>query len=552
LSILKKHSQNLKLPGSCISPGLAVGKAFIYRDILKWNHEFYDIEEHQIPAEYERIVQAIGEVSQDLKLSAVRVEEELDTHFADIFRAQEAILCDTSLAKEMRDELKKELVNAEEVVKRVFRRWERKFRQINNDLLSQRADDIADLCRRLLTTLEGIHAHTLEEMPEGSVLVARRLLPSDTVFLSRESTVAVVIEFGGPGSHAALLTREIGIPAVGQIPNIRKEVQPDDILLVDGSRGTLTIRPDAATLASFKTRIEQCQVHSARSRKRCHDPAVTLDGVKVEVMANITCREDLEQALENGADGIGLYRVESLYLSRKILPSDQELFEEMMHTLQPAKDRPVTIRLLDAGGDKRLPFLDFPHENDPFLGRRGIRLLLDYPDLLYTQLQTVLHLSRTIDVRILIPMVTLRDELKRVRQMLCTATTNTGIDSIPPLGAMVETPAAALCVADLVKYVDFFSIGTNDLTQYTMAAGRENPLVSKYFDHNHPAIFKLIQLICEGVESVPIALCGELAGDFAAVPRLIKVGVRSLSVAPPLVPTVKDAVRNIRLSKNKN
>lgn len=222
----------------------------------------------------------------------------------------------------------------------------------------------------------------------------------------------------------------------------------------------------------------------------------------------------------------------------------------MRHTLQSSTDKLLTLRLLDAGGDKRLPFLDLPHEDNPFLGRRGIRFLLDYPDLLSTQLETMLHLSQVLNIRILVPMVTLCDELERVRQMLDMAATKAGVDSVPPLGAMIETPAAGLCATDLAKYVDFLSIGTNDLTQYTMAAGRENPLVSKYFDDHHPAIFKLLQFVCEGVPDKPVSLCGELAGDEASVSQVLHTGIRSLSVAPPLVPTIKEAVRNVRLSIN--
>ena len=543
----KNRTKNVKLVGSRISAGFAIGRAYIYRDILKETHDFYDIKRYQVAEEHDRIIRAMRAVGDDLGLSARRIEKELDTGLADIFRAQGAILSDEALAKELGNELKRELVNAEEAVKRVFHRWEVKFRQMGNDLLSQRADDMADLCRRLLRRLEGIHAHTLEEIPEESVLVAKQLLPSDTVFLSRQSTVAVVVAFGGPGSHAALLTRAIGIPAVGHIPQLLEEVRSGDRLIVDGTSGIVIVSPDTKTLESYKERVQKSRIDMVQAKKRCDEPAITLDGVKIEVTANITCREDLELALENGADGIGLYRVEGLYLSQTVLPSAQELFEVMKYTLQPAADKPLTIRLLDAGGDKRLPFLDLPREDNPFLGRRGIRFLLDYPDLLSTQLETILHLSQILNIRILVPMVTLRDELERVRQMLDTAATKAGVDSVPPLGAMIETPAAGLCVSDLAKYVDFVSVGTNDLTQYTMAAGRENPLVNQYFNDHHPAIFKLLQFVCDSVPDKPVSLCGELAGDEASVAQVLRTGICGLSVAPPLLPTIKEAVRKVRL-----
>jgi phosphoenolpyruvate-protein kinase (PTS system EI component) len=311
----KQYAQNMLLSGSRISPGMAIGRAFIYRDVLLRDYALYDIEEHQIAEEHQRIEHALEEVRQDLQRSANRVEQELNPELAEIFRAQALILSDVSLLEDILEELQQELANAEYVMQRVLRRWERKFRAMEDTLLRQRAEDMADLNRRLLRALQGIHAHTLEDLPENSVLVAKRLLPSDTVFLSRQSTVAVVVEYGGPGSHAALLTRALGIPAVGQISDLFQHIQPEETLLIDGSQGTVLVSPDAETLASFTRRMSHYQGQIAEAKVHCHEPAHTLDGVHIEVMANITCREDAEQALENGADGIGLYRIESFYLS---------------------------------------------------------------------------------------------------------------------------------------------------------------------------------------------------------------------------------------------
>jgi phosphotransferase system enzyme I (PtsI) len=545
----KEHTQNIILTGSRISPGMAMGRAFVYQDILQRDYELYDIEEHQVAEEHRRIEQAIEEVRQDLQVSANRVEQELNTELAEIFRAQEVILSDVSLLEEILEELQQELVNAEYVMQRVLRRWERKFRIMEDVVLRQRADDMADLNRRLLRALQGIHAHILENLPENTVLVAKRLLPSDTVFLSGQSTVAVVVEYGGPGSHAALLTRALGIPAVGQIPDVLHHIQPGDMVLIDGSQGTVIVSPDANTLISFERRVQHYQVYIAKTKTHCHKSAKTLDGLNIEVMANITCREDAEQAFENGADGIGLYRLESFYLSQKIFPSEQDLLEEMEQTLMPVKEKPMTVRLLDIGGDKELPFLHLPSEGNPFLGRRGIRLLLEYPDLLDTQLKAMVQLSRTFDVRILVPMVTFAEDMERVRDRLCKAAAEFGTDTSPPLGAMIETPAAALCVERLLKYSDFFSIGTNDLTQYTMAAGRENPLVSNYFRDDHPAVVKLLQIILNQVGNTPVSLCGELAGNTEALSRILGIGLRSLSVPPFLVSIVKESIRNMYLER---
>ena len=260
-------------------------------------------------------------------------------------------------------------------------------------------------------------------------------------------------------------------------------------------------------------------------------------------MANVGCGEDVTAAAENGADGVGLYRIEQFYLSRTTPPSVPELLEELRGSLAPLHGKPITVRLLDLGADKPVPFVQFPSEDDPFLGRRGVRLLLKYPDLLDTQLRALLEFARDHDVRILVPMVTLAGDMAQIRRRLLEIADGAGIDKLPPLGAMIETPAAALSVAEIIQHADFLSIGTNDLTQYTMAAGRENPLVNAYFVENHPAVLRLMRIVCEEAGEVPVTVCGELAADLDSISILLKLGLRSFSVAAPLVPGVKGAIR---------
>jgi phosphoenolpyruvate-protein phosphotransferase len=540
------HPCNVTLSGLAVSPGLAVGQAFVYRDILH-DLERYDIGTHQVEYEHGRIERAVEKVLADLGLSAERVEAELNTDLALIFRAHEAMLRDPALTKDLREELEQELVNAEQVVKRVFRRWERRFRAMTSEEMRDRGHDVADLSRQLLQALAGIRTHVLENMSPDSVLVATRLLPSDTVHLSRKSVVAVVAEFGGSASHAALLTREMGIPAVTHVSAACDAIAPGETVLVDGFTGTVVVAPDAETRAGFAQRVAEHRISSAAAREQCREPATTLDGVATAVMANIGCREDAVLAAENGADGVGLYRLEQLYLSRKALPTEDELLEIMRSTLEPIAGKPITIRLLDVGADKKLPSLDLSSEVNPFLGRRGVRVLLAYPELLQTQLRALARLSREHDIQILVPMVTLAQDMKRLRELLVAATAEVGVERLPPLGAMIETPAAALCVVEIITYADFLSIGTNDLTQYTMAAGREDPLVSDYFRDDHPAVLRLVRLVADAVGDTPLALCGELAGRVDVLPLLLAAGIRSLSVAPPLVPTVKGAVRQMRI-----
>lgn len=481
-----------------------------------------------------------------MKESAVRIEEDLDENLADIFLAQKALLEDKVLLSDFRKELESELVNAEEVIKRVLRRLERKFSEMDNEVFRQRGEDLNDLARRLIRSLSGIEAHSLEKLPEGSVLVAHHLVPSNTVFLSRNSAAAVVVEIGGASSHAALLTREMAVPAVTQVSDVFGKINGGDILLVDGYLGTVIVNPDEKTEKEFRTQINEHQKIKQKALSCCHELANTKNGIEVKVMANVGYFEDAESAASNGADGIGLYRLEQLYLSQQKPPSEEKLLDNITRALAPMKDKVVTIRLLDAGADKDIPFLNLPAENNPFLGRRGVRLLLRYPDLCTAQLRVMLKLAKDHDIRVLIPMVTTVEDLKQIRHLFKTAADDMGFEKLPPLGAMIETPAAAICVEEIVKYADFLSIGTNDLTQFTMAAGRENNLVSNYYIDDHPAIIKLIEMIINNAGDCPVEMCGELASNQNILPTLLKLGITTLSVPPSLVPEIKEVIREIK------
>jgi phosphoenolpyruvate-protein phosphotransferase len=486
-------------------------------------------------------------VLQDLSVSAERVEEELEATMADIFRAHQEILRDVSLANEIRAEVEREFVNAEHALQRVFGRWEGKFRAMEDDTFKQRGDDMVDLGRRLLRSLTGVHAHSLEKMPEGSILIASRLLPSDTTFFSRRSAAGIIVEFGGPGSHCALLTRQMGIPGVAQVSRLMERVATGDVVLLDGLRGTVTIKPHEPSRIFFEKRMAEYKATAGKALKHSHEPAVTRDGVTIPVMANMGNRHDAEMAVENGADGAGLFRIEVLFMGRTMLPTEEELIGGISKTLAPLKGKPVYVRLLDIGGDKTLPYLPFPQEQDPFLGRRGVRVLLDYPELLDVQLRALIEVSQDHDLRIIVPMITVADDMRAIRTELERVAAYRGYGAAPPIGAMIETPAAALCADEIAAVCDFLSIGTNDLTQYTMAAGRENALVSRYFKDDHTAIFRLLEWIGRHAAGTPIGLCGELAGQSDVTEALLKTGIRMLSVPPLVLPSVKEAVRGVSI-----
>lgn len=543
---MSEGTHNIKIVGRATSPGIVEGRAFVYHERLAATPTPYEIAKDQVENEMGRVEKAMESVLGDLRTSTRRMEQRVDTKLAGVFKAHGAILKDPVLRREIRQEVE-ELVNAEHALSRVFRRWERKFGDMTDQTLRQRAEDVADLGRRLLREMAGVETTPLEKMPTGRILVARRLLPSDTVALPRRSVLGIVVEFGGPGSHAALLARGMGIPTVAQVPKVTEQIVDGDLLIVDGFAGEVIVRPDPSTRRRYREKVAGLQATMSEPHRRRHEPAKTSDGTSIRVLANVGGYEDVVAAAECGAEGVGLCRLEQLYLARKVPPTSEELLGELREIFAPLKGKPVTVRLLDLGGDKPVPFLKLPPEDNPLLGRRGVRLLLSYPDLITTQLRALLALSREQEVHILVPMVTLVEDIAQIRQRLIAVAKEMGQEQLPLLGAMIETPAAALTVPEIIRHADFLSIGTNDLTQYTMAAGREDPLVSDYFVQDHPAVLRLLGMVVEEAGGIPVEVCGELGGQLGAVATLLKLGIRALSVAPPLVPGIKQAVREVSL-----
>lgn len=534
----------MTLSGKTLSPGLGEGPIFVYRDVLTRFDEFYDINDTQVDDELERLDRALLRISDDLSILAERVEKEIDSELSGVFLAHLAMVQDPSLRTEVEKEITDELVSAGSAVRTVFRRWERRFQSMDAEISRQKGDDMRDLARRLVSALAGVHAHALANIPRGSVLVARRLLPSDTVFLARNTASAALLELGGKGSHAALFAREMGLPCIAGIRGLLDAVSEDSFAVVNADEAQAIINPTAKQKKTFHAKHERQMRTSAKALEQAHEPAVTENGTRIAVLANVGDAEDTRLAVENGADGVGLYRLEQAYLGRQKPPSVEELYEEMQETLEPAKGLPVYVRLLDVGADKPLPFLEMPRERNPSLGQRGIRFLREHPELLHTQLDALLQLSSDFDLHILVPMVTLPSDIEVVNQALKEQTSKGVPSRMPKIGAMVETPAAALTAPDILKYAEFLSFGTNDLTQYSFAADRENEAVDVYFDDAHDVIFRLIRTVHDDVPNIPLSVCGELAGRSEAVSRLMKCGITSVSVVPTLIPAIKEAVRS--------
>ena len=532
------------IKGTPISPGLAQGIIHVHRSLLGPIDVPVAIEQGNVKEEFSRLDTATTRISEDLFVLATRVEKEIDSRLAQVFGAHQLMLNDASLREELRKEIVGNLVNASSAVKTVFLRWENRFLLMESQIARDKGDDMRDISRRLRHALAGITVHPLDEIPVGCVLATSRLLPSDTVFLAGRSASAVLLEYGSTGSHAALFAREMGLPCISGFPDLLTTVPDGGLALVDADAGIVTIRPQEKQKAIFLNKVDDKERDYKVALSRASIPAITKDGVTISVLANVGCNDDTETAMLNGAEGVGLYRLEQAYLGRVEPPNSDELVNEMRQTLDAARGCAVYVRLLDIGSDKPLPFIGFMAESNPSLGRRGIRFLREYPELLKTQLRAVLELAGEFDVRILVPMVTLPDDVSVVREQLIQLCSRLRISSPPKLGAMIETPAAALAAQEIVKHTDFLSFGTNDLTQFVFAADRENAAVERYYRDSADVIFRLLRLTHDDVPEVPLSLCGELAGRPEHISRLLECGIRTFSVAAPLIPIIKETIRN--------
>jgi len=546
----KSKNQEIVLKGTPLCGDFAHGTAYVYSDILLSKQTAYNIRKNQYDSELARIHAAKESVRRQLSDSARRVGASFSKGIADIFLAQDAMLTDPQLVTDLQHTLHQKHINAERVVGIVFQRWMQKFRESPSKMLNERADDIEDIYRRMLTVLVGVEAHRLEGLAENTILVARRLLPSDTVFLSRKSCAGILLEIAGPTAHSTILARELGVPCVGQISNLLGNIKTGDDILVNGNTGKVIVNPGQDSIGVFDSARRRYKRSFSSAWKKRFESARTIDDKAITVMANVGSRDDVELAAKSGADGIGLFRTEGFFLASKTLPTTEEYSSFLLDCLEPIGEKTVNLRLLDIGGDKNIPYLSLPFEQNPFLGRRGVRLLFNYPELLKVQLEAMVLVSRTFRIRILIPMVTFSEEITRLRKMLNKISKKAN-QKPPPLGAMVETPAAALDTTSLSKRADFLCVGTNDLTQYVMAADRESALMSDYFKDDHPIMLNLLRTIVGNAGKVPVTLCGELAVRRESLGAVLRTGITSVSIAPPSIPEIKNSIRNINLSLKK-
>jgi phosphotransferase system enzyme I (PtsI) len=484
-------------------------------------------------------------------------ETALADHSSDdaaIFEAHKMMLDDPELHASVESAIKMQGINAEVAVQETTEKIAAMLESLEDEYLSERAADVRDVSTRVLRILLGIDEAPAEALTSPSIVLAHDLTPSDTISLDKTLVLGFCTAVGGATSHTAILARGLGIPAVVGAGNDVLHIANGSPLILDGSVGTLRVNPDAAALSAYRERQAKSATARSKAQAHAHEPAVTKDGRVVEVVANIGNVSDAADALAAGAEGVGLLRSEFLYLERDHLPDEEEQYLAYRAIAEEFGQQPVILRTLDVGGDKELPYLEMPEEDNPFLGVRAIRLCLARPELFRPQLRAALRAGAGNNLKLMFPMVSGVGEVRQARALLdesCRELRAEGYDVAEELeiGIMVEIPSTAMMADQLAKEVDFFSIGTNDLAQYTMAADRTNSHVAPLASAFEPAVLRLISRVIEAAHAQGkwVGLCGELAGEPLAIPVLLGLGLDEFSMNPPAIPAAKQIIRTLSM-----
>jgi len=542
------------LTGIGVAPGIAIGPAYLYAKV-SFDVERREIAPDDIEGEKSRFERAVQRAEKDLKKIIGVTREKLGEDSATIFEAQQLILRDDALYSAVVDAIDKHGMNAGYAVQSVMSKHRQMMEASDSEYLRERANDLLDIQERLIRHLR--RGRILSDIPVNSIVVAENLTAADIILFSRKGILGCATDFGGPTSHVSIMARALGVPAIVGMHTVTNHVQTGQTLVVDGIRGELAVDPDAESLERYKQKQQRYERLVQEDKALVPLASETIDGHTIGLEANLELRDELPLLKEYGADGIGLFRTEMILLMEsRLLISEEEQYELFSDVVSSASPGHTTFRMLDLGGDKMMPMAH--REHNPFLGWRGIRILLDKPDLLVPQLRAIMRASAHGPTRLLLPMITSITEIHAFRKHLDDVTNSLrkeghAFDEDIPLGIMIEVPAAALMASELAREVDFFSIGTNDLTQYVLAVDRGNDLVSELYQELHPAVLRLIaETVTAAREAgIPVSLCGELATNLRAVPVLIGLGVTSLSASPVYLPGMKRVIRAMRMSEGK-
>ena len=545
------------ITGIPASPGIVFGKALVLKE-EKIVLDTQKISEDQVEAEVARFYAGREAAVEQLNSIHQRALKSLGEEKAAIFEGHLMILEDEELEEEIIDYLRSNKVNASVAASKIIDQQVEMLSEIDDEYLKERAGDIRDIGNRLIKNILGMHIVDLGDITEESILVAYDLTPSETAQLNLEKVLGFITDIGGRTSHTSIMARSLELPAIVGTNDVTARVNTGDYLILDAVTNRVYVNPTQAEIDELKTLEAKLAEEKAELAKLKDLPAVTLDGHKVDVVANIGTIRDCEGAHRNGAEGVGLYRTEFLFMDRDQLPSEEEQFIAYKEVVEAMEGRLVVLRTMDIGGDKELPYLNLPKEMNPFLGWRAVRIALDRREILHAQLRAVLRASAFGKLAVMFPMIISVEEIRELKSVLETLKAELraegkAFDENIQVGVMVETPSAAVNAKFLAKEVDFFSIGTNDLTQYTLAVDRGNELISHLYNPMSPSVLGLIKQVIDAshAEGKWTGMCGELAGDERATLLLLGMGLDEFSMSAISVPRIKKLIRHVNYQEVK-
>ena len=553
---MNKGTRQSEIDALTLSPGIAMGPAFLFRriaiDIEEYNYKVIDIRK-----EINLFHKACSSSKENLIYTRQLSAKLYGDQFSDVFESQIAILEDNIFLQEIENAITDEKKSAAVAISDVFKKKKEYFLNLDNEYFRDRALDIADLKQKLLLEIYGIGTDYQLSVP--SIIFSETLTPSDTILFNRNLILGFVTDTGGKTSHASIMAKSLHIPSVVNSENLSKIIKSGDYVIIDGYIGKIYVNPSQKTINECIGRKSKFEDHRAELLLETNLPCLTTDNEEVKIYANVEFFDELNEVQINGGAGIGLFRTEGLFFERESIPTEEEQYILYRKFSDKLKDLPIILRTVDAGGDKLIKDLNQPQENNPFLGWRGIRVCLDEPEIFISQLRAILRSNMEGNIKILLPMISCIRELHKAKEIIEEAKNQLKNEQIQfnpntQLGIMIETPAAAMMADIYMKEVDFLSIGTNDLTQYTLAVDRTNMKISKLFNDMHPAVLRLIKSVVEisNHNKKEISVCGELAGNPKAIAILLGLGVRILSVSPILIPEIKKIVRSVSIKDCNN
>ncbi|OQP34635.1 phosphoenolpyruvate-protein phosphotransferase PtsI [Pantoea latae] len=538
------------ISGILASPGIAFGKALLLiEDEIVINRK--KISDDQVDQEVKRFLDGRAQAAQQLEAIKVKAGETLGEEKAAIFEGHIMLLEDEELEQEIIDLIKKDHASADAAAYSVIDGQAKALEELDDEYLKERAADVRDIGKRLLQNILGLHIVDLSAIQDESILVAKDLTPSETAQLNLKKVLGFITDLGGRTSHTSIMARSLELPAIVGTGSVTATVKNGDFLILDGVNNKVYVNPSESELEELKAVQSQYLSEKHELAKLKDLPAITLDGHQVEVCANIGTVRDVAGAERNGAEGVGLYRTEFLFMDRDSLPTEDEQFQAYKAVAEAVGSQAVIVRTMDIGGDKDLPYMNLPKEENPFLGWRAIRIAMDRKEILHAQLRAILRASAFGKLRIMFPMIISVEEVRSLKaelELLKAQLREEGkaFDETIEVGIMVETPASAVIARHLAKEVDFFSIGTNDLTQYTLAVDRGNDLISHLYNPMTPSVLGLIKQVIDAshAEGKWTGMCGELAGDERATLLLLGMGLDEFSMSAISIPGIKKIIRN--------